>query len=90
MDVRGVLPKGSGEAGAFPMAHVPRLGHRTVPWPHVCTHAPYLGRWAPVEFEGHLRSTCVSNPWSVITSVLSLHGVVDLEVTAGPMGLQSA
>lgn len=70
-----------GRPGPFPTAHVPRLGHRTVPRAHVCTRALHLGRWAPVEFEGHLRSTCVSNPWSVITSVVSLHGVVDLEVT---------
>lgn len=47
----------------------------------VCTRALYLGRWAPMEFVGHLRFTCVSNPCSVITSVVSLHRVVDLEVT---------
>lgn len=71
----------------FPTAHVPRLGHHTVPWPH-CVHTCSLGRWAPVEFVGHLRFTCVSNPCSIITYVVYLHGAVDLVVTLqGPWAL---
>ena len=86
---QGSFAKGQwGGLSLFPQPMCPGWSTTLYHGHTVCTHALYLGRWAPVEFVGHLRFTCVSSPCSVITYVVCLHGVVDLVVTLqGPWAL---
>lgn len=58
---QGSFTKGSGEAFfLFPQPMCPGWGTTLYHGHTMCTHALYLGRWAPVEFVGHLRFTCVA------------------------------